>query len=173
MSGLVLVSGPPGAGKSTVSHALAGSFPLGMHVPVDDLREWVVGGMAHPIGWSDETTRQYELAEDAASETARRYRRAGFVVVIDHCTMPLRLAAWLARTEFGEPLTKVMLLPSLEETRRRNLTRVVKDFDTSVLDPYIPRIHEAFAEMNQEGWVVLDTSSDSVEQTVASIRALG
>ncbi|MCB8932387.1 MAG: ATP-binding protein [Fimbriimonadaceae bacterium] len=168
-----MITGPPGAGKSTVSRALAGTFPFGMHIPIDDLREWVAGGMAHPLGWSDETTRQYELAEDAAAEIARRYRRAGFAVVLDHCTMPPRLEAWLARTEFGEPLRRVMLLPSLEATRGRNLARVVKDFDTAVLDPHIPNIHRAFAEMDAGGWEVIDTTEDTVERTVERIRALG
>lgn len=34
-----LVSGPPGAGKSTMARALVQRFPFGMHIPVDDLRE--------------------------------------------------------------------------------------------------------------------------------------
>lgn len=38
-------------------------FERGFHVPIDDLREWVVSGCAHPIGWTDETTRQFLLAE--------------------------------------------------------------------------------------------------------------
>lgn len=170
---LFLISGPPGAGKSTVSRALASTYPFGMHLPVDDLREWVAGGMSHPIDWSDETTRQYELAEDTAVEIARRYRHAGFAVVVDHATMPPRLEAWLARAEFGEPLIKVLLLPSLEVNLERNTRRVVKDFDTAVLNPHIPRINQAFRDMCHVGWTVLDSSEESIAETVQRIRELG
>jgi adenylate kinase family enzyme len=39
---IVLLTGSPGAGKSTLAMALAQRFPFGVHIPIDDLRTRVV-----------------------------------------------------------------------------------------------------------------------------------
>src|SRR5439155_13321197 len=57
-----LITGAPGAGKSTVSIALCRRFPLAIHVPVDDLRDWVRSGFSSPTEWTAETDRQFALA---------------------------------------------------------------------------------------------------------------
>ena len=46
---IFLLSGTPGAGKSSVATALMQHFEFGLHIPVDDLREWVVSGLADPV----------------------------------------------------------------------------------------------------------------------------
>ena len=45
---IVLITGTPGAGKSVTAAALMRRFPFGLHIPVDDLREWVVSGISAP-----------------------------------------------------------------------------------------------------------------------------
>jgi predicted ATPase len=85
MAPIYFLTGAPGAGKSTLAVALLRHFEFGIHIPVDDLREWVVSGISHPLPWTDETSRQFILAENAACDLAIRYQDAGFAVVIDHC----------------------------------------------------------------------------------------
>jgi hypothetical protein len=59
-------------------------FARGVHLPVDDLREMVVSGIAHPVPtWTEETTRQFGLARGNAVLMARRYSSVGFAVAID------------------------------------------------------------------------------------------
>jgi hypothetical protein len=42
-------------------------FSFGIHIPIDDLREWVVSGMAQAVPlWTEETERQFRLARHSA-----------------------------------------------------------------------------------------------------------
>ena len=84
MNTIYLIIGPPAVGKSTTSRALAGRFPRSIHIPVDDLRNMVVNGLALPAAeWGDELSRQVALARNAVIAMALAYRQAGFTVVID------------------------------------------------------------------------------------------
>ena len=60
---LFLITGAPGAGKSVTAAALMQRFPFGLHIPVDELREWVVSGISQPVPeFTEETGRQFRLA---------------------------------------------------------------------------------------------------------------
>ena len=81
---LFLITGTPGAGKSVTAAALMRRFPFGLHIPVDDLREWVVSGISQPVPeFTEETGRQFRLARTAAAQVAALYADAGFAVAID------------------------------------------------------------------------------------------
>ena len=83
-SPLFLITGAPGAGKSVTAAALMRRFPFGLHIPVDELREWVVSGISQPVPeFTEETGRQFRLARGAAAQVAALYADAGFAVAID------------------------------------------------------------------------------------------
>ncbi|MBS1724775.1 MAG: AAA family ATPase [Armatimonadetes bacterium] len=159
MRPIVIVSGPPAAGKTTISRLVASGAERGVCVPVDDVREWVVAGRADPVPeWTDETARQFQLAEDAVADLARRYQAAGFLVVIDHCRLPENIEAWERRCFVGVPLMKVALVPPLETLLERNLQRTNKDFDPRVLEPVITGVHRAYAEATLDDWLGLENA---------------
>src|SRR5438477_11674662 len=114
-----LISGAPGAGKSTVSDALCRRFEQAVHIPVDDIRDWVRSGFASPVEWTAETTRQFVLARRGAARIASDYADAGFIAVIDDVVRESQLEQYLdylGKTE----LRKVLLNPSLETVLARN-----------------------------------------------------
>lgn len=83
MNPMFLLVGPPAVGKSTTSRALAARFPKSLHIPVDDLRNMVVSGIALPgADWSDDLAQQVTLARTSVVHMALTYHNAGFVVVI-------------------------------------------------------------------------------------------
>jgi|WetSurMetagenome_2_1015567.scaffolds.fasta_scaffold75618_3 protein tyrosine phosphatase (PTP) superfamily phosphohydrolase (DUF442 family)/predicted kinase len=168
---LFLISGTPGSGKTTAARSLMQRFPFGLHIPSDDLRAWVVSGIAHPVPeFTEETSRQFRLARAAAAQVAALYAEAGFAVAIDdviHEPDAEALVALLA----PRTVHRILLHPSLEVALARNATRSNKDFDTTVLADAIRGNHRSLGEQNRAdlGWAVIDNGALDVEQTVDAI----
>ena len=167
MPPIFLVSGPPAAGKTTLCGALLAHFERGLHLPVDDLRGWVVSGMADSVPWTDETEGQFRIAEGAAFDVAKRYQRAGFAVAIDHCRYPARLDA-AALDADCEPI-RVLLMPDLKVNLRRSHTRMNKPFDPHMLDETIVFTNDFYRRNVGQAWLVLDNGAMSVEETVRRV----
>lgn len=137
-----------------------------MHLPLDDLREWVVRGMAGSVPWTEETERQFRLSEDAACDVIRRYHEADFAVALDHCRNPVRLEEVVQSRLADLPVVKVCLMPDLEENFRRSHTRTNKSFDPHMLDGTIEFTNARYRENLPPGWRLLNNSRMTVEETV-------
>lgn len=168
---IFLISGTPGSGKSSVARALLAHFEFGLHLPIDDLREFVVLGIAHPTAPTTETTRQFRLARACAVQIAKMYAIEGFAVVIDDVIFPHDAAQLEQEFLTGFRVHKILLRPSLEMALFRNATRQNKNFETAILEDVI---RELYANMKPEefknaGWTVLDSSEMSLDTTVRLI----
>ncbi|ALW88700.1 AAA family ATPase [Deinococcus actinosclerus] len=169
-----VLSGSPGAGKSSVSRSLLARFPFGLHLPIDDLRELVVSGLAHPaLDHPPEAARQFALARTAAAQTARLYAQEGFAVAIDDVLWPADLT-FMARHWAGLDVRPVRLFTTLEVAHERNRTRTNKTYDTSVLVPLIDGLYPQMPpEIYREaGWAVVDSSTLTLEATVDALLRL-
>jgi predicted kinase len=165
-----VISGVPGAGKTTIARAVSARYGKAIHIPVDDLRELVVSGHASPIEWTEETTRQFALARRSAARMAADYSDEGFAAVIDDVVREAdmdQLAPHLA----GRPLTKVVLVPSLDVALTRNRGRTNKSFATGILEPVARRLYRSIADgcRPAAGWIALDTSDLDVEASVTEL----
>ncbi len=146
---------------------------MGVHLPVDDLREWVVTGLAHPMAWTEETTRQFRLALQAALDVALRYSDAGFAVAIDHCHHLPFVNQTVESHAIGERVKRILLLPGVEACLERNRTRTNKGFDVEILEPIIKTLCQEFEQeaQNADGWAILDTRHQTMEESVDSLLA--
>jgi cytidylate kinase len=158
------ISGPPAAGKSTLCAALAARFERAFVIPVDDVRGWMVSGMADSVPWTDETERQFQIAEDAVADMARRYDEAGVAVLVDHCRNPQRLERVIQSRLADREVIKVCLMPDLDENLHRSHTRTNKPFDPHMLDDTIRYTNEHYRTGVPEGWIVLDNTTMSVDE---------
>ena len=171
MSPIIFITGSPAVGKSTLATALLRRFPFGLHIPVDDLREWVVSGVAHPLNWSEETTRQFQLAEQAACDLAVRYSDAGFAVAIDHCQGPPTLDKLIEERLSGRVVHKIAVTTSLEKNLSRNRERTHKPFEASLLEPAIQSLSPLYrsAPIHEQGWIVFDNEADDIDTAVDAL----
>ena len=167
-----VILGQIAAGKSTVAKAMLDRFPLGYHIDVDGVREMVTSGLASPLDWTPETTRQFELAIRASAALALVYANAGFAVAIEGAIDPDLVAQALREVSLGDRMVGVVLRPRLDVALARNRHRSTKAFDTSVLEPVM---RELDAELGRaalrDGWRLIDNSDEPVAVTVDRILA--
>jgi chloramphenicol 3-O-phosphotransferase len=171
---IFILTGVPGSGKSSVARALMQRYPFGIHIPVDDLRDWVVSGHASPVPtWTDETSRQFALAYRAAGKLGRVYAEAGFAVALDHVFTPADAAANLLPELAGLAPIRVYLAPALAISLERNARRFHKPFDPAFLTDTIRGMDGWLAGQiaADPGWLRINSASMSVEQTVDAILA--
>lgn len=174
MTPIFLIAGSPGVGKTTIGRALAMRFTKGIHIPVDEIRDMVVSGFHRPgPDWTPELIEQLILARANACAMAMRYREAAFAVTIDDF-----FDGYSRLAEYSEivPLPQVyriLLYPTEATTIARNLARYGPGERAAYLEAPIHMLYALFREIIGElkslGWIVVDSTEQNVEQTVAEI----
>lgn len=161
-SSLLVVSGPPGAGKSTVACVLADRLDPSALVEGDEFFRFLHSGMIEP--WRVEARGQNELITRIQAGTAGRYVAAGYHTVYDGVLGPWFLDEFSAAA--GVPVDFVVVLPSIEICLHRIRTRVGHEFDD---EPAARSLHEQFVTETIDERHLLDSSSLTAEQTADEI----
>lgn len=169
-----VITGQLSAGKSTVARELLARFPFGYHVDVDGVREMVTSGLASPLEWTEETSRQFALAVRASAALARIYADAGFAVAIEGGIDPELVEQAIDEHGLRDRMVGVVLHPRLEVALDRNRSRRTKSFDTSILERGMREIDaEVARDATRPGWHEIDNSDEAVETTVDRILSIG
>jgi hypothetical protein len=93
-------------------------------------------------------------------------------VVIDDFLFPADIQVFFTEVFVSYPVHKVLLLPSIEACMQRNAERVTGSFDTSALTNLLQTSHQIMMDdtaFPKEGWIVVDSSGLTVDQTTQAI----
>jgi cytidylate kinase len=162
-AGLILLTGPPGAGKSTVAAALAARLDPSVLVAGDAFFGFLATGAIAP--WTPESQAQNEIVTEASAVAAGRFAR-DYATVFDGMVGPWFLPAF-ARATGLDRLHYVILLPSLDRVRHRVATRVGHGFTD---DDATAKMHGEFARAQIDARHVLADPPDGVDAVAARIE---
>jgi cytidylate kinase len=162
---LIVVAGPPGAGKSTVARLLADSFSRSVLVVGDDFFAFLRKGYIDP--WLAEANEQNDVVIQAAAAATGRLVTGGYQVVYDGVIGPWFAAAFLAATGL-EQLHYAVLLPSLDCCLARVADRTGHGFtDLAAAE----QMHRQFAGAGIAARHLFTDDSDDPATTVARVLA--
>ena len=165
---VIILTGPAGAGKSTVARVLGGRFERAAIVETDVLGDMIVSGYASPVpGASNpgEAASQIRLAKRNAAALARSFATTGFTaIVVDVLERTGELDAHL-RDLAGLDVAFVTLLPDANTVATRDNGRPEENrMGERAID-----LHAIFSTNGETRGLRLDTSAWTVEQTVDAV----
>ena len=123
--GLLVVTGPPGAGKSTVAALIAERFSQSALIEGDAFFAFLKSGAIEP--WLPEANAQNDVVVQAAGAATGLFARNRYMTVYEGIVGPWFLPTFLAST--GQPsLHYAVLFPTVETCVERVATRARHGF---------------------------------------------
>lgn len=162
---VIVLSGPPGSGKSTVARLLAEGLPSSVHLHSDDFWHYIRQGRIAP--YLPQAHRQNQTVIDALAQAASAYAAGGYQVICDGIVGPwfidvFRTAAATRRVS----LHYVILRPDEGTTLRRAVSRGFN----ALTDPEPVRsLHRQFTDIGEYEGHVLDSTQLSAEATADAV----
>ena len=169
MTGITIVTGSPGAGKTTLARHASRAGPRGLHLLADVFYTFP----AHAISPIMPEAREQNAAVIAAvSPAAAAFASRGYEVFLDGIVGPWFLPVVAAELgSAGIPVEYVVLRFSLEQAVHRATTRTQPG-----AEEVVRHMHAAFEKLGEYASHTLDTTHLGVEESVAEFirrRALG
>jgi predicted kinase len=142
---VVVLSGPPGAGKSTVARILAAARSPSVHLHSDDFWANIVTGGIPP--YRPDSGPQNQVVIGVLATAALGYAQGGYYVVVDGVVGPWYIGEFrMTAAGTAIPLHYVIIRPDEDTTLRRAAARD----DGALTDPEpVRHMHQQFAILGE------------------------
>jgi predicted kinase len=159
---LLILTGPPGSGKTTTAQALAQQpdSPK-VHLHTDDFWHFIKHGAIPP--YLPEAHEQNKVVVDVLGKAAAGYAKGGYFVIVDGIIGPWFLPTFKV---LEVPLHYIVLRPPLEVAIQRCRQRG----GNTLTDPEpITKLHQQFSSLGELERHVLPTVGKSREETLNEV----
>lgn len=160
---IIIITGTPGTGKTTIAHMIAekSSFSKSVHLHTDDFYHYLCKGAIPP--YLPESENQNLVVIEAFLETAKRFSRAGYDVIVDGIVGPWFLKPWI-KASIDYDIYYVVLRAAKEETLKRATERGKLTKKENI--DLVKIMWDQFNNLGNYESYVIDTTKYSVEETV-------
>ncbi len=167
---LIVLTGPPGAGKTTVAAILAQRHTPAVHLHADDFWHFIRSGAIPP--YLPRAHRQNTVVITVLAGAAATYAAGGYHVIVDGIVGPWFLERFCAAlAPAPEEVHYVVLRPDEATTMHRARNRAA---DALTADGPVRAMYRQFADLGPYEHHVIDSTTLDAAATVERIQqALG
>jgi tRNA uridine 5-carbamoylmethylation protein Kti12 len=164
---VLILTGPPGAGKTTTAHLLAAGAERAVHLESDSFFHFIRAGYVEP--WKAEAHEQNTIVMHIVAAAAVGYADAGYFTIVDGIISPrwffgpLRNALQAAGHTVAYAVLRAPLAVCASRAASREASRLV---DTTVVE----RLWHDFADLGPlERHAIESSGGESVEEIVEEV----